>query len=136
MKKNKKNYRYWRAIQRAQLGLSANIYMIFSSAALGFVLNLIIGNKGNLGCAEKTLAQTGCCFLLISLIFYGFFTHNRLKDFRKTAKLTKMNKTEDEISEKTKRNGKRTWLFYDLQRLFLAIGLIISITNISIYINS
>ncbi len=39
------DYRKWRNIQREQLGISANLYMIFSSASIGFVLNLLLDKE-------------------------------------------------------------------------------------------
>ena len=38
-KKDFYNYKYWREVQRNQLGVSANLYFIFSSAIFGYILN-------------------------------------------------------------------------------------------------
>lgn len=46
----KKKYEYFRSIQREQLGYSANIYFVFSSAIIGFVLNLLIEKKSIIIC--------------------------------------------------------------------------------------
>lgn len=132
-------YKYWRDIQRTQLGLSANLYMIFASAILGYAMNFMISNRGK---CEQFLITTfailsiSIAFLFASLIFYGWFTHNRLKDFRETAKLTKKGYTEDQIQEKTADLGENTWNLYHFQRYTLLLGFIISLIGFSIYIFS
>lgn len=73
---------------------------------------------------------------LISILFYGLFTHNRLKDFRKTAKYYKEGKSSKEVSELTADIGELTWRFYDFQRLMLLIGFVVTLIGISIYIYS
>lgn len=132
-------YRKWRDIQRNQLGLSANIYMVFASAILGSAMNFMISNRGK---CEQFLITTfailsiSIAFLFASLIFYGWFTHNRLNDFRETARLTKEGYTEDQISDKTADLGERTWNLYHFQRYALLIGFLISLIGFSIYIYS
>jgi hypothetical protein len=48
-KSNKKdefyNYKDWREIQRNQLGISANLYFVFSSAIFGYTLNFLLADK-------------------------------------------------------------------------------------------
>lgn len=39
------NYKYWRGVQREQLGVSANLYFVFSSAIFGFTLNFLFDKK-------------------------------------------------------------------------------------------
>ena len=80
------NYKYWREIQRNQLGVSANLFFVITSAIFGFIINLLITEKNKLNCISKTLLITSLIFLLISFIFYIVFTQNRLNDFRETSK--------------------------------------------------
>ncbi len=132
-------YRYWRDIQRTQLGASANLYMIFASAILGYAVNFLVApcsNDKDVGASTLTTITISIAFLFVSLIFYGWFTHNRLNDFRETARLTKKGYTEDQIQEKTDDLGKRTWNLYHFQRYTLFVGFIFSLIGFSIYIFS
>lgn len=139
-KKEFYNYKHWREIQRNQLGTSANLYFVFSSAIFGFILNFLIEKSYVLFYGEKFFLITAMIFLLISLIFYTFFTENRLKDFQNTAKLIKDVKNYDEIKyydEITKLSeaiGKRSWNLYYNQRCFLILGFLFSLIGFSIYI--
>ena len=123
----------WRDIQREQLGYSANIYFLFNSAILGFGLDLWINKKAFLSCVSIVLLTISISFIILSLIFYALFTNNRLNDFRQTAKYYKKEKTPNEVSELTEKIGERTWLFYYIQILFLALGFVFSLLGIGIY---
>jgi hypothetical protein len=138
-KKSKKridfyNYNYWRDLQRNQLGTSANLYFVFSSAIFGFTLNFFIAEKNLLKCPEKIIFTFSLISILISLFFYALFTENRLKDFRKTAQLIDDKKSEIEVRELTKSIGINTWSYYNLQRYSLFIGFLISLIGFSIYL--
>lgn len=132
---DKKRYRYWREVQRTQLGVSANLYMAFASAVFGYIVNFL-ATKEFIECVSKVILIIGIVFLLLSLIFYSWFTHNRLKDFRKTAKLFGQGYSETEVSNKTSELGELTWNLYDFQRYCLIAGFIISLLGFSIYIYS
>lgn len=131
---NSKLNKYWRQVQREQLGASANIYMIFASAILGFLIHFLIEKKENLGCVIFINISIAITFLIFSLGFYGWFTHNRLRDFRRTAKYYKSGKTEEQVSELTKEIGEFTWKLYDLQRALLFLGFIFSLIGLGIFI--
>jgi len=133
---NKELYRNWRGIQRDQLGISANLYMVFASAILGYVVNFLVTNKGKIECVPNVTLSISLCFLLLSLVFYVLFTHNRLKDFRETARYLKSGKSEDEVSRLTSGLGEFTWCLYDLQRFSLIVGFCISLIGLFIYIYS
>lgn len=126
----------WRDIQREQLGYSANIYFLFSSAILGFGLDLWINKKGVLSCVSVVLLTISTSFIILSLIFYALFTNNRLNDFRQTAKYYKKEKTQNEVSELTEKIGERTWLYYKTQLYSLALGFVFALIGIGIYIYS
>ena len=139
MKQNKQSkdfysYNYWREVQRNQLGTSANLYFIFSSAIFGFTLNFFILEKDLLNCLEKVIFLFSIIFILISLFFYALFTENRLKDFRMTAQLIFNNKSETEVRQLTSSIGIKTWSYYNLQRYSLFIGFLISLVGFSIYL--
>lgn len=133
IKKSEKRNIKWRDIQREQLGYSANIYFLFSSAILGFSLDLWVNKKDILSCVSVVLLTISISFIILSLIFYALFTNNRLNDFRQTAKYYKKEKTPNEVSELTEKIGERTWLFYYIQILFLALGFVFSLLGIGIY---
>lgn len=136
---NLESYHYWRDIQRKQIGASANLYMVFASAILGYALNFLIlykDEKGDIFVKTFTTLSISIAFLFASLIFYGWFSHNRLKDFRKTAKLTLDEYSEKEIRERTSDLGDFTWNLYHFQRNALFVGFIISLIGFSIYIYS
>lgn len=126
----------WRDIQREQLGYSANIYFLFSSAILGFSVDLWVNKKDCLSCVSVVLLTISTSFIILSLIFYALFTNNRLNDFRQTAKYYKKEKTPNQVSELTEKIGERTWSFYYIQILFLALGFLFALIGIGIYIFS
>jgi hypothetical protein len=133
---NEELNKYWRGIQREQLGISANIYMLFASAILAFVLHFLIEEKDNLVCSIMILLSIAIGFLIFSLGLYGWFTHNRLKDFRKTARYYRLGKKEKKVGELTRDIGRFTWNLYDIQRIFLFLGFIFSVIGICIFIYS
>lgn len=126
--------KYWRQVQREQLGTSANIYMLFASAILGFLMHFLIERKDELNCSVIVIVSIATGFLIFSLGFYGWFTHNRLRDFRKTARYYKQGKKEEEVSELTRDIGNFTWNLYDIQRVFLFLGFIFSVIGLCIFI--
>ncbi len=126
----------WRDIQREQLGYSANIYFLFSSAILGFSLDLWINKRNDLSCPSIVLLTISTSFIILSLIFYALFTNNRLNDFRQTAKYYKKEKTPNQVSELTEKIGERTWLYYKNQLYSLTLGFLFALIGIGIYIYS
>lgn len=135
------NYKYWREIQRNQLGTSANLFFVLTSAIFGFIINLLIKEKINLNCISKTLLITSLIFLLLSLINYIIFTQNRLNDFRITAKEIKKkinneNISYTDISKNSEDIGKKSWNYYKNQRCFLILGFVFSFIGLLIYIFS
>jgi hypothetical protein len=134
--KNFYDYIYWREVQRNQLGISANLYFIFSASIFGFTIKFLIDNKNCLNCVVITLLLISLTFLILSLYFFTVFTENRLKDFRETAKLINDKKNKEEIKNATKNFGINTWSYYNLQRYTLFLGFIFSIISFLIYIFS
>ncbi len=128
-------YHYWREVQRKQLGDSANLYMIFSSAILGYVVNFLV-TKRNISCNEKVLLTIAVIFLLISLLFYGLLVFNRLYDFRKTARLYDEGKSEHIVGKLTRRIGKCSWWLFYIQIGWLFFGFIFSLIGFCFYIYS
>lgn len=129
------NYKYWREIQRNQLGISANLYFVFSSAIFGFSLNFLLrDNKSKIDNIEKCLLILSLVFLLASLICFVCFTENRLKDFRNTAKYIDKGFNYKKIKKLTESYGKSSWILYYKQRCFLILGFIFSLIGFSFYI--
>lgn len=129
------DYKYWREVQRNQLGVSANLYFIFSSAIFGYVINFTIVNKDDFFHCEIYLLIQSLIFLLISFLFYTLFTENRLKDFKRTAELINDNSVAIEnIPRLTKKRGVDSWSYYNLQRYSLLVGFIFALIGLSIFI--
>ena len=126
-------HHYWREVQRNQLGLSANLYMIFASAILGYDVNFLV-TQSHIGCIEKVLLTIGVIYLVLSLIFYGLFVINRLNDFRKTARLYKEGKSESIVAKLTRRIGKCSWWLFYTQIGWLILGFTFSIVGFGFYI--
>lgn len=129
------NYHYWREVQRKQLGDSANLYMIFASAILGYVVNFLV-TKHHIQCVVKVLLSIGTISLALSLIFYGLFVVNRLIDFRNTARFYGEGKTEGAVGKLTQRIGKWSWSLFYLQIGLLAFGFLHSLIGLFILIYS
>lgn len=126
-------YHYWREVQRKQLRDSANLYMIFASAILGYVVNFLV-TQHHFHCIVKVLLSIGTIFLVFSLMFYGLFVFNRLYDFRKTASLYGEGKTEGVVGKLTRRIGKLSWSLFYLQIGWLIFGFIFSLIGFGFYI--
>ena len=129
------NYKYWRKVQREQLGISANLYFIFSSAIFGFTLNFLIDKKNEYLClCQKFPLIISLIPLLISIFYFAKFTDNRLKDFKETSKLFSLCKNEEEVLSETDKTGKLTWEYYNTQVKFLKFGFSFSLIGFFMYI--
>lgn len=126
-------YFYWRGEQRKQLGVCANLYFLFSSALLGFVVNLLV-EKEPKSCPAIVILIVSSLFLISAVVLFGVFNDNRLKDFRMTARLSGLAKTPKEIEEETDLIGKKTWTCFFWMRGLLFLGFIFSIIGISVHI--
>lgn len=136
MSKNKKIYNYWRETQRTQLGISSNMYSIFSSGIIAYSINILINQKDSLNNCIVIFITISTIFLIMSLVFYSLFTHNRLKDFRKTAQLIDNGKSNKETAYLTKEDGDKTWNYYNAQRYLLFIGFVFALIGYSLIIYS
>lgn len=128
------NYKYWREIQRKQLGISANLYFLFSSAVFGFEVNFLIVNKDILNLVVEVLLALSLFVILISLFSYAIFTDNRLMDFKETARFIDAGKSKNEIKNLTKARGINTWTYYNWQKFSLFAGIAISLLGFSFYL--
>lgn len=122
------DYNEWREKQRNQLSESSNIFFLFASAQLGFIISFIPKEIGSVnGCCIKFFFFLTSILLFVSLVLYGLLALNRLKDFRKTARLINDGKSTDEISASTEDVGQLTWTLFYLQLGFLAAGTLVTI---------
>lgn len=129
------NYKYWRGVQREQLGVSANLYFVFSSAIFGFALNFLFDNKSECLCfLVKLPLYFSLILLLISICYFAKFTENRLNDFRKTSRLYGDCKTEEEVLSATDNIGKLTWEYYENQVTFLKLGFTFALVGFVLYL--
>lgn len=129
------NYKYWRGVQREQLGVSANLYFVFSSAIFGFTLNFLFDNKSECLCfLVKLPLYFSLISLLISICYFAKFTENRLNDFRETSRLYGDCKTEEEVLSATDKIGKLTWEYYYEQVKYLKFGFIFSLCGFVLYL--
>jgi len=126
-------YHYWRDVQRTQLGISANLFMIFASAIFGYVVNFLV-TKPQALCIVKVLLSIGAIHLVLSLLFYGLFVFNRLFDFRKTARLYGQGKSEGVVGKLTRRIGKCSWYLFYAQIGWLIFGFVFSLIGLGFYI--
>lgn len=129
------NYKYWRGVQRQQLGVSANLYFVFSSAIFGFTLNFLFDKKNE--CLYLFVESTlfiSLFLLLISICYFAKFTENRLKDFKMTSGLYKDCKTEKQVLSETDEIGKLTWKYYYEQVRYLKFGFIFSLCGFVLYL--
>jgi len=132
------NYRYWRETQGKQLTIASNVYFGFSSALIGYSINLLIFNSDalNINCWSEVLLILGVLFNLSSLCCYTIMTNNKLKDYRETAKLIALKSTYQTIQIATKRYGERTWGYFLAQKLLMTLGTILCIIAYAIIIFS
>lgn len=129
------NYKYWRGVQREQLGVSANLYFVFSSAIFGFTLNFLFEKKNEyLYYFIKAPLLVSLILLLISICYFAQFTENRLKDFRETSRLYRDCKTEKKVLSATDKIGKSTWEYYENQVTFLKLGFTYALLGFILYL--
>ena len=129
------NYKYWRGVQREQLGVSSNLYFVFSSAIFGFALNFLFEKKNEyLHYFIKAPLLISLILLLISICYFAKFTENRLNDFRKTSRLYGDCKTEEEVLSATDKIGKLTWEYYENQVTFLKLGFTFALVGFVLYL--
>lgn len=133
---NENLYLNWRSVQREQLGLSANLYMLFASALLGFVTNFLVANRDNIGYWSIRLFSFGMFLLVLSLIFHGCFTNNRLIDFRRTAQFHSKGLAKFTVKRLTRKLGETTWFLYKCQQTSLTLGFVFSAMGFCCYIYS
>ena len=129
------NYKYWRGVQREQLGVSANLYFVFSSAIFGFSLNFLFEKKNEyLHYFIKAPLLISLILLLTSIYYFAKFTENRLNDFRDTSRLYGRCKTEKQVLNETDKIGKLTWEYYENQVTFLKLGFTFSLGGFIYYL--
>lgn len=129
------NYKHWRGVQREQLGVSANLYFVFTSAIIGFTLNFLFEKKNEyLYYFIKAPLLISLVLLLISICCFAKFTENRLNDFRETSRLYRECKTEKQVLSETDKIGKLTWEYYENQVTFLKLGFTFSLFGFVLYL--
>ena len=129
------NYKYWRGVQREQLGVSANLYFVFSSAICGFTLNFLFEKKNEyLHYFIKAPLLISLILLLTSIYYFAKFTENRLNDFRDTSRLYGRCKTEKQVLNETDKIGKLTWQYYENQVTFLKLGFTFALVGFILYL--
>ena len=129
------NYKYWRGVQREQLGVSANLYFVFSSAIFGFSLNFLFEKKNEyLHYFIKAPLLISLILLLTSICYFAKFTENRLDDFRETSRLYGDCKTEEQVLSETDKIGKLSWKYYYEQVKYLKFGFIFSLCGFVLYL--
>ncbi len=105
----------WQAITVAQLSYSINLFLTFTVAALGFCMSLLL-NKSFTPESWNVCAFSVSIILFLSSGGFGIWcTINRLRDFRATAKITRIRDKKDKEVETqslrllTDNLGKKTW---------------------------
>ena len=130
----------WQGIALTQLGYSINLILAFSLTAIGFGVSLW-GDKWNLQFCFYAISL----FLLSLSIAFGLIcTITRLRDFRKTREITKLEKTTststsqkiDELRNSADTLGKCTWRLFWLQLGSFALGFICLAISIAVPIFS
>ena len=129
------NYKHWRGVQREQLGVSANLYFVFSSTIFGFTLNFLFEKKNEyLHYFIKAPLLISLVLLLISICCFAKFTENRLNDFRETSRLYGDCKTEKQVLSEIDKIGKLTWEYYENQVTFLKLGFTFSLVGFILHL--
>jgi hypothetical protein len=143
---NEGSFIRWQAITIEQLGYAVGLFLTFSTAALGFVLNLI-GRPDYLADSWTRIcivcAGVG---LFASLVLGGLCVVNRLQDFRQTQSiardreiLTAEGLTRDQVQQRLKKRrdytvmlGKRTWSLFWWQIGMFAAGALSLVIGLSL----
>lgn len=132
----------WQGITVTQLGYSINLVLTFAAATLGFSLTLIGDSSFRPDGWTKCLLSLSLLCLLASIAVGLLCVINRLRDFRRTAKIARDRETwereavtNEEIDRrlesrraKTKKLGKRTWALFYWQTSLFVMGILLLVT--------
>lgn len=122
----------WQQITINQLSYVINLILGLSVAALGFASSLLLNKMFNLA----NSADGFFVISLISLLMSGFFgvwcTINRLRDFRLTAKITKIRDGTEvqELRKLTRRLGEKTWILFWWQIGTFSFGILLMVISV------
>ena len=140
MANGKKNESFirWQSITITQLGYTINLILTLTLASLGFGTALLINQNFIPTGGGKVTFLLSMLALIISVILGVICIINRLKDFRKTAKIAKLRgkpNQESYVNElrlSTKKLGANTWIFFYWQVGFLFLGVALLIVTIGL----
>jgi len=132
----------WQAITIAQLSYAINLILTFSVASLGFGVTLLLNNEFNPAQCQSCLFTLSLFLLLASGGFGIWCTINRLRDFRATANITKLEYKTGSYSELTmlraltSRLGKKTWIIFWCQIGTFSTGFFLLVASVVISVGS
>lgn len=129
-------FQRWQDKTLSQFTYTINLFLGISIAIIGFQFSLLLNNDFTPLCFGKFYFSTSLILMLISSGLGCICVINRLKDFRITAKITRLKAKDNgnklkELRRNSDNLGERTWLIFWWQFglfwggiFFLALSLI------------
>ena len=121
----------WQGRTIEQFGYAVNLFLMLSTASLGFGVNLILQHKAQISCEGWALIPIGC-FLLLFSIFIGIATViNRLYDFRLTTQIARKREKDgkkeilETLRNKEKFHSRATWNLFWTQAILFGLGVLV-----------
>ncbi|OGO23860.1 MAG: hypothetical protein A2144_08545 [Chloroflexi bacterium RBG_16_50_9] len=123
----------WQGITIQQLYFVNNLIIGLSAGILAFQFNIAFNKDVVFNCTSKWLFSFSIAFIFVSLFLGCLTAWNRLDDFRTTEKIArkrgkhdfKDSKEIENLRDKAKQLGKRTWCLLKLQLFFFCVGAIL-----------
>lgn len=140
--KASRSYVRWQGITIKQMTYSINLILGFATGLLAYEVNLIINPNLNLTSNSKCFFLVSLLLILFSMFFGLWCVINRLKDFRKTAKIARKrekNETDNELESlrnDVRNLGKWTWILFNLQIFCFGLGFVFLLTSVVIQYHS
>ena len=132
----------WQAITIAQLSYAINLILAFSVAGLGFGVTLLLNKDFNPIQWQSCLFSISLFLLLASGAFGIWCTVNRLRDFRATARITKLKRKEGNELELTtlraliNKLGNKTWGIFWWQIGTFCGGIFILVVSVAFSVSN
>jgi hypothetical protein len=115
----------WQRITRDHLGATSNLILGLATGLLAFASPRLPGQKVHTP-ATAAFDVAACLFFVLSITLALSCALNRLSDFRETTKIarpdTQKSPMLEELREKNRIRGERTWDLFKAQVFCFAIG--------------
>jgi hypothetical protein len=143
---SRESFARWQNVTITQLGYAINLFLMFATASLGFLLDLIKNEKSSAGWLGKTSFFSAALSLIGSILVGVCCSLNRLRDFRTTMHIaherqgwTEAGLSEEEVNavlspsrKDAKKLGDKTWNLFNWQIRTFVAGILLLVFGFSV----